>query len=564
VSAQRGPTLAQESNEVHAAGAKGSTLAPGFRGEDLTTHLVEFIEQPAVASRSIDKDARVTYVGTQVSNLRFLADAANPFNTSLHYASNRIARQHISHEPDRLPAEALQLPEKGVVDRLLEAYFSRINPRFPVVDKTRFMHMYVARDSHNPPSLLLLQAIMVAGAHVCYDGPERQTMKSLYFRRAKMLVDARFERNRDTVVQAALLLTWHTDGVDDVAANSWHWIHYAASVAFGLGMHRDAEPSTLVEHNKRMWRRVFWLLFQCDVSLAMQYGRPQAIDLDDCDVLDPKDEDVDECGTECQADYTAHRTKLMVIASQAFRDVFRPKSTPASASRALSGTDANLAEWCQSLPDRLRLRPTSTLDLDSSSLHIDYHVLLLLLHRPQRGPVALCKEATRESGNICSASASHLQSLLESLRERGMLAMLSSSIVHSCFTALIQLSAEVRANNPIISTAAKRRYDSVLESLRQLRDVWPQATPVWYYFDKKSKSSTFQKSIDTVPATAIGDSRHVAPVSSIPLSSPEQRRIDWQELFVDGADPLLNDWSAWQDQYWEDLPFDALNSMTYT
>jgi transcriptional regulatory protein AMDR len=533
-----------------------STLDIGIAAEDHRTHLVEFIEQPSVASRSIDKDTRVTYVGTQVSNLSFLADAANPFNTSSHYASNRIARQHVSYEPDRLPAEALQLPEKAMVDRLLSAYFDHINPRFPVVDQHRFMAQYTARDSQNPPSLLLLQAILVVGAHVCYEGPERQTMKSVYFRRAKMLVDARFERNRDTVVQAALLLTWHTDGVDDVAANGWHWVQYAASVALGLGMHRDAEPSTLVAHNKRMWRRVFWLLFQCGVALAMQYGRPQAITLQDCDVHELSADDFTECGTAKTADYAIHKARLAVITSQALRDCFGPNNAPSRAHQALSGIDTKLAEWTMTLPKNLRPGSGMSLDVDTLLLHIDYNVLLLLLHRPIRGSVATRLAATREAANICSVAASQLQSLLESLRERGVLTAMSSDIVHTCFTALIHLSAEARSSNPIISTAARRRYESVLETLKQLREVWPEATPVWYYFDKKAQSLAQE-----APAENNADATHD---ESLPMSSPAQRSVDWQDLFADGADTLLNDCSAWQDQYWEDVPGQPLGDLDFT
>lgn len=133
------------------------------------------------------------------------------------------------------------------------------------------MGQYRARDPADPPSLLLLHSILLVGAHVL---PGRTALKSDFFRRAKILIDSRFERNRDVIVQAALLLTWYSDGLEDVAANAWYWIGFAARIAMGLGMHRDAEPSTLVHHNKKMWRRVWWLLVQCDLLVSLQFGRP--------------------------------------------------------------------------------------------------------------------------------------------------------------------------------------------------------------------------------------------------------------------------------------------------
>ena len=194
-----------------------------------------------------------------------------------HFPSNRIPRRYLAHEPDRRPVEAFELPDKSLVNELLRAYFEKVNPGFPVVDEDVFMSQYKSRDPNNPPSLLLLQAILLVGAHVSKSGLERETLKSMFFRRAKILFDTRFERSRDTIVQTALLMTWHSDGPEDIAANAWFWLGVATRTALGLGMHRDATPSTLVSHNKRMWRRVWWLLFQCDVLLGLQYGRPQSM-----------------------------------------------------------------------------------------------------------------------------------------------------------------------------------------------------------------------------------------------------------------------------------------------
>ena len=130
------------------------------------------------------------------------------------------------------------------MDELLHAYFTHVNPGFPVVDEDQFMELYQARDPSNPPSLLLLQSILLVGAHVARTGAEREALKASFFKKAKILFEARFERMRDVAVQAALLMTWHSDGQEDVAANAYYWIGIAARIAMGLGMHRDTTPST--------------------------------------------------------------------------------------------------------------------------------------------------------------------------------------------------------------------------------------------------------------------------------------------------------------------------------
>ena len=169
-----------------------------------------------------------------------------------HFPADHISRQYTSHELDRIPREAFTMPCQAVVDELLEKYFRYVNPGFPVLDEQIFMSQYRNRDPLNPPSLLVLQAVLLVGAHVSRNRPDRDELKTAFFRRAKMLFDARFEWNRDVVVQAALLLTWHSEGVEDIGANSYYWVGVAARTAQGLGMHRDTGPSTLVPHDKRL------------------------------------------------------------------------------------------------------------------------------------------------------------------------------------------------------------------------------------------------------------------------------------------------------------------------
>ncbi|KAK5717749.1 hypothetical protein LTR15_008588 [Elasticomyces elasticus] len=546
-------------------------------GEAFKTSLVEFVEQPSGLRPPIDKDARVTYTGNSLSNLNLLKRASGMNDGSSHHASNRVPRQFVSHESDRLPVEALQLPEKQTVDRLLEAYFTHVSPGFPVVDEVRFMAQYKARDPSNPPSLLLLQAILMAGAHVLTESSGRQALKATFFRRAKMLIDSRFERNRDTVVQAALLLATHIDGIEDVCANDWYWVHYASTVALGLGMHRDAEPSTLVPHNKRMWRRVFWLLFSSDVALALQYGRPQSIHLQDCDVCPITRADFEECGTGTQVDFVMLNIELAKVASEAIRRHFRPNVDKESQKQARREADAQLARWSQDLPDHLRLRPTLTLDVYASLLHLNYNTILILLHRPQPRTGAAEADMTKEDGDICSAAASHVQSLLEGLRERQSLVYAPSSVVHTCFTVLIQLSVELmRVGNPLLSTAARRRYDSVLETLRQICSIWPQANPVYYYFEhKRSTSKQLRTSYDAPEQTPMDNSTQVSdlvPTSETLVQSELNSHgditndLDWQgilgSLQPEDADSsrLFGDWAEWQGRYWHGTDLEALST----
>ncbi|PKS08189.1 hypothetical protein jhhlp_005465 [Lomentospora prolificans] len=456
-------------------------------------HFVEFIDQPELVDRPIDSKARMTFIGTDVSNTNFLVQ--HQFGTHVrttdvfHYPTNRIARRMGSHGPaDRLPLDAFQLPQKARVDKLLDVYFRHVNPGFPVVDEQIFMQQYRAKDSLNPPSLLLLHAILVVGAHVLYgdDQEKRNSTKAAYFRRAKILFDAGFERNRDTVVQAALLLTWHTDGVEDVVANAWFWLGVAVRTAMGLGMHCDADGSTLVPHNKRMWRRVWWLLFQSDVWVAVQYGRPQSIHLEDSSVQTLKSSDFAHCGDDVKPEYVIQMTQLSIIVSEAIRARFRAVSAE-SRRAALQQTDERLASWALRLPQQLHLHSTSGSTIWTANLHLHYNMALILLHRsqPHSNPENdTVRKQYDENTEICVAAAATIQSLFQNICEADSLKCLWMSTINCIFTALIQLSAEIRLSNPLLAISALRRYDSALVSLKKLARYWPNAQSILHFFEK--------------------------------------------------------------------------------
>jgi transcriptional regulatory protein AMDR len=240
--------------------------------------LVEFVDQKELSTRSILRGVRISYVGKDVSNMNFLVRQRDVGEDEAehHFATNDIAGQFIIHEPDRIPREAFILPERELADQLVQAYFTHVNPGCPLVDEDIFMEQY-RKTPTEPISLLVLQAILLVGAHVSRDRPDRDTLKATFFRRAKMLYDARLEKNRDFIIQAALLLTWHSDGPDDTEANAWFWVGIAARTAMGLGLHRDRSASKIVHIDGRTWERLWWILVQFDVLVSLFYGRPQAM-----------------------------------------------------------------------------------------------------------------------------------------------------------------------------------------------------------------------------------------------------------------------------------------------
>ncbi|EXJ86923.1 hypothetical protein A1O3_03877 [Capronia epimyces CBS 606.96] len=449
-------------------------------------HLVEMLSQDDVDSRVMQSGVRIAYVGQEYSNINYLIRHRTKNPSVHHFPADQISRHYTSHELERIPREAFVLPSRTLVDELLEQYFIHVNPGFPILDEEIFMAQYRARDPRNPPSLLVLQAVLMVGAHVARDRPDRDSLKTMFFRRAKMLFDARFEWNRDVVVQAALLLTWHSEGVEDVGANSYHWIGIAARTALGLGMHRDCGSSTLVAHDRRIWRRVFWILVQFDVMVSLSYGRPQAIHLDECDVPPLTPGDFEGVGRLAQVDFVIQHTDLCSRISRILRDHFPLKRSEEVHRNSSTIADEIIADWWSCLPSHLRPRSADS-TIWSKVLLLTYNNFLILLHRPPPGKTASVSVSRSNDADICSSAANTITDLFDQLRENNEIRFLWISSVNVLFTTLIQLSAEMRTANPILAVDALRRFDVALDCLAILAGYWLNAEIILRLFEESSE-----------------------------------------------------------------------------
>lgn len=262
--------------------SRNELVAEGEEGQDVSErelakqHLVGFFSQDLQRSPI---RARLTYVGNELSNLNYLTRQRALDHHVYHYPCENpyVPRVYKSARPpetaDPIHKDAFILPPKHIADVLVEAFFESIHPTFPIIDKAGFLKQY--HDPKSAPSLLLLQAVCLAGAHAVKVFKNNQELKVALFRRAKALLQGRYEEDRMEMVQAALLLPWFSDGGDDVCANAWWWIGIAARTAIGLGMHREVGPSGMPEMDKRTWRRMWWCLVQFDCIVSLCYGRSQ-------------------------------------------------------------------------------------------------------------------------------------------------------------------------------------------------------------------------------------------------------------------------------------------------
>lgn len=257
-----------------------TVLAPREESEPGGT-LVDLFNRDDARSSELNRQTRSCFIGNDLSNCHYLIRQSSSNTDSdgiSHFGSRQFQHQDTSYNLHRVTSDILELPDKTLADMLVKAYFDNINCWWPIVDEEWFMAQYDGKDPHGPPPLALLNAIFLVGTHVLASRDSHMTtLQAVFFCRAKTLVECRLEQDRVMYVQVALLLTWYSDGLEEIVANAWHWIGTATRTATALGMHRDVTHSKMQPVYKRTYTRLWWVLFQFDTIASASSGRPQVM-----------------------------------------------------------------------------------------------------------------------------------------------------------------------------------------------------------------------------------------------------------------------------------------------
>jgi hypothetical protein len=357
-------------------GTPSTTVSPAYAAQQATHNgtYVQFMK-PKFARAPIKEAGRVAYLG-ESSNLSLLVHDHYGTSDVVHYPlpeNVRGAKARVN-EMDNMEIEILHqrgaflLPPRTLCDELVEAFFKWVAPVVPVINRSRFMRHY--RDPKNPPSLLLLQAVLLAGSRVCtntqlMDSSGSTTPAAMtFYKRAKALYDANFEDDRVTIVQALILMGWYWEGPEDVTKNVFYWTRVAIVVAQGSGMHRSVEGSQLTRSDKRLWKRIWWTLYSRDRSVAVALGRPVAIDPEDSDVEMVSEDDFIDDEADHAAEYPPDPVHVQffinyVKLSEIMGLVLSQQYSVASKHRRanaidLTHSDMALADWLQHCPPEVQ------------------------------------------------------------------------------------------------------------------------------------------------------------------------------------------------------------------
>ncbi|KAI1046265.1 hypothetical protein LB505_013025 [Fusarium chuoi] len=380
---------------------------------------------------------------------------------------------------------AFVLPPKTLCDDLIETFFAWVHPIVPVINRTKFMSQY--RDPENPPSMLLIQCILLAGARIStnpqlmVDG-SASTAVATFYRRAKALYDADYERDGITLVQSMLLMGWYWAGPDDISKNMFYWSQSAIAVAQNLGLHRSMEHSTLSVSEKRLRKRIWWTLFTRDRALAVGLGQSVSINLDDCDVDMIADDDFIEYDGNGIDEYPPDPTqvgffvqyvklcKLIGLVASKYSNI----SSGGQDWDGINSIATSLSKWNQECPTPMRWE-RSKHHFWSAILYLHYFSACCLLHRASSPRNRKTLQDTKQSygsrdGTV--GAANMITSIVEALRDKQQLRRCPPFIVHSLFSAIVVHLHVSNTPSPTTRRLARRRVSTCLESLKDLAQVW--------------------------------------------------------------------------------------------
>lgn len=455
-----------------------------------------------------DAELRLVYVGTPTSNLVHLVRLKWLPTPTLHLPHPPL-RPPLPWKPESvwgltagpdIANDTACFPSQEVRDALVTAFFEKIHPGFPIIEESLFRSQYCNKD--NPPPLLLFQAVLLVGAHAC-DHPvvasSRMVVMRTLFRRASMLFHLRHEDDRLHMVQAALLFTWHLENADTVCGGSYYWLGIAYRIAYGMGLHRDLSPlaiSRLPQWERRMYRRIWWTMFQAEVFSSLEHGRPCMFSLSETDQpqLDRSDfaeGDDGHINDSVRLEYCSKNIGLCFIILQILN-----LNSPSAANpdpSAVSSIEATLASFALDLP--------STTDFWSCQLRMHYNMALLHLHRntpsveghaaaDATGAPATAPAPDAKAQEICSDASQAILASMETICNRRWVGQCYFTGVSAIMAAAIQITVDARSaltqGSALLALCAQDRLVRLLDCARELERYWPSAGAIHGLFAQLS------------------------------------------------------------------------------
>ncbi|KAH0842469.1 hypothetical protein AYO21_10772 [Fonsecaea monophora] len=341
----------------------------------------------------------------------------------------------------------LSLPPRPIRDELLRLYFSHVYPYAPILDRVKFMQDYAA-DQHSTFVLQSLFANVVpyAPEHLLRQAgyEDRITAQKQLYAKAALLYDMGYEKNQLYLLQGSIMLSSLSFSYA-IDKDYRYWLTNAGRIATQMGLHRNYVSQNLGRRSKRLFRSIWWVLYDRDTLLTISgLDNLKRFDERYCDTvpLEESDwEDEDEVPAEfrdilppvtrVQKAFMMEYSKLSIISGYFIRDFKTPAKPPTFVE--IDRLSNQITSWRKQLP----LEIIHALQDEWTPDHVLILVLLAMGYRLEAVFARAAKDHYRTSGSSSGGDVGCVQRMAQ--RQENAMFELSTMIQRASLHDVLHL-----------------------------------------------------------------------------------------------------------------------------
>ncbi|CAI7585102.1 unnamed protein product [Penicillium crustosum] len=455
---------------------------------------------------ALGPSGKTTYVGDS-SNLNYMIQQfGNPFGGTtdvrplqdhLHGAmlarlgrptTQEIERIRISTSESLKSQGAFDLPSQETSQALLDAYFHFSLAALPILDRSRFL----ASLTEGKFSHLLLNAIYVAATVYCSDSViadagfvSRYAASLTFYRRAKALYDAGYETDAIVTIQATFLMCHWWNGLLE-HKDPWYWVGISVGMAQALGLHQAKSYIRLEEKDRKLWRRLWWMIYAMDINLSMLHDRPPHVQGRLCNVpllseADFEQVESEETGTSLEDLNGANTFAIHAVQLAWTVDRYFTLKYDEDSGHAQDICLEQIALWFSSLPPEFKSLSTNSSKWAMLTC-ILYQEYRLVLHR-NNPRFSLNTGPDTPTFEICT----EISHMLEILMAKDLLYAATASIVAPVLSVLSIYIVNIYRGDAGVRIISQHRARLCMLILDKLQDRFPVVAAFYPIFESPLK-----------------------------------------------------------------------------